>query len=312
MTSQRKYIVATRPSLLAYTQTKQIVDLLKKENPGCEFEIIKYSTKGDRVADRSLTEFGGTGIFVKELENAILDKRADFAVHSLKDVPNDLPKDLILAAYPQRINPHDIFLTNDGTDLKGIKEGFVVGTGSPRRRIQIFNLRADASFMDIRGNIDTRIKKLDEGKYDAIILAAAGLIRLGKVFPDNAELSFEECIPAIGQGAIALECRIDDNEAIEVLRKINHPETEIAVTAERVFMRAIGGGCKFPMAAYGAIENDIITLYVIAGDLGSGKYVRMTDKSSVSEANIMAGKLANRLKAACLEGNIDLYSSFNV
>lgn len=306
MYKKRKYIVATRPSLLAYTQTKQTVTLLKKKNPRCEFEIIKLSTKGDRVKDKQLTEFGGTGIFVKELENAILEKRADFAIHSLKDVPSELPEGLILTAYPQRINPNDIFLTNDGTNLKSIKKGFLVGTGSPRRRIQISQLRPDAIFKDIRGNIDTRIKKLINGEFDAIILAVAGLIRLGISFPKESELTVEQCIPAIGQGAIALECRANDDETIGILRKINHFETEITVNAERAFMATIEGGCKFPMAAYSSIDNDIATLTVMAGDIISGKHVLMSDKSNINAANDMAIKLANKLKADCLNKNIKL------
>ncbi len=308
MNQRKKYIVATRSSYLAYTQTKQIVDMLTQKNPDCEFVIKKFTTKGDKIKNKPLTEFGGTGVFVKELENAVLEKRADFAVHSLKDVPAEIPKGLILAAFPKRENPCDLFLTNNGTEIKDMKNKFIVGTGSLRRQIQLSALRRDACFKDIRGNIDTRLKKLEQGEYDAIVIAAAGMIRLDKTFSDEALLSVEECIPAVGQGTIALECRYDDQETINILKKINHYETELAVNTERIFMTAIEGGCKFPMAAYAFVEKNIVTLNVMAGNIESRKFIKMSDTSPVNKANDMAKKIANKLKTACFNKNICLVS----
>jgi len=193
MSKHRKFIVATRPSLLAFTQTQQTVELLRKKNPDFEFEILKITTHGDTVTDKPLTAFGGTGVFVKELENAILEGRADFAVHSLKDVPGIQPSELVLASFPAREDPRDILLLRKGFSLKDLNENCKIGTGSPRRMVQIAEIIPTALFSDLRGNIDTRIKKLEDGQYDGIVLAAAGLKRMGKQIEENSFLSVKSC-----------------------------------------------------------------------------------------------------------------------
>jgi len=298
MNTKKKYIVATRPSLLAYTQTEQTVNLLRAQNPDCEFEIVKFSTHGDKVTDKPLTQFGGTGVFVKELENAILEGKADFAIHSLKDVPSIQPEDLVLASFPPRENPCDVLLIHNNKKLEDLAEDCKIGTGSPRRIVQIAAMKPKAQFTELRGNIDTRINKLENGQYDAIVLAAAGLNRLGKSIDADSILSTELCLPAIGQGAIAIECKKDDTETINMLRSINHIETEIAVKAERSFMLTVGGGCKFPLAAYATINRDTIHLEAMTGDHKAYKMVRLSEDSTIDKAEELGKSLAGKIIAA--------------
>ncbi|MEI8087281.1 MAG: hydroxymethylbilane synthase, partial [Paludibacter sp.] len=293
--SKKKFIVATRPSLLAFTQTQQTVALLQEKNPDCEFEIIKISTHGDAVTDKPLTEFGGTGVFVKELENAILQGKADFAIHSLKDVPSIQPKELMLASFPKREDPRDVLLIKNGLKLSDLDENCNIGTGSPRRIVQIAALKPSAKFTDLRGNIDTRLQKLADGQYDAIVLAAAGLNRLGKEIAANAFLSVEICVPAIGQGAIALECRTEDKETIALLRTINDPNTEIAILAERSYMKTVGGGCKFPLGAYATIEDETVQLSVMLGNHHTNQIIRLDGGAPIAEAELLGKKLAEKI-----------------
>jgi hydroxymethylbilane synthase len=308
MPDNNKLVVATRGSLLARTQTEQTVQEIKNQNPETHFEINQISTIGDQVTDKPLVSFGGTGVFVKELENALFDKTADFAVHSLKDVPNTVPEGLILASFPKREAVNDLFLTrDDNKTILEMPQGFKIGTGSPRRIIQLRKIRPDAQFADLRGNIDTRFRKLEEGQYDAIILAAAGMHRLGKTLPQVAYLSIAEMLPAIGQGAIAIECRADDQRTIDAIRKINHYETELAVKTERVFMAKIEGGCKFPLAAYATVSNGKITLEVMAGELASDRFIRRVEESSIEKASDMALRMADDLLEECHRLNIKLH-----
>ncbi len=307
MPFKSKFIIATRGSLLARTQTEQTVASIKKQNSDKEFEIKQFSTLGDKVTDKPLVNFGGTGVFVKELEDALLKNNADFAIHSLKDVPSNLPKGLILACFPKRERPNDLFLTKSKSTIIEMPQGFKCGTGSPRRIIQLMKIRPDAKFFDLRGNIDTRLKKLDEGQYDAIILAAAGMNRLSKTYSETSILSIENLLPAIGQGAIAIECRENDKETIEVLKKINHYETEIAVKAERVFMKEIEGGCKFPLAAYATVSGNNLELDILAGQLSTGQFIRKKEKTTIDKAFDMAKRMAIELIDECHKKNIKLF-----
>jgi len=302
----KKYIVATRPSLLAYTQTMQTVELLKEKNPDCEFEVVKISTHGDAVTDKPLTAFGGTGVFVKELENAILEGKAHFAVHSLKDVPSLQPADLVLAAFPTRQDPRDVLLIKGGLNISDLKDSSVIGTGSPRRIVQIAEIKPTATFADLRGNIDTRLKKLEEGQYDAIVLAAAGLKRLGKHIDEKAFLSVQSCTPAIGQGAIAIECKAGDEDTIALLRTINDPATETAILAERAYMKTIGGGCKFPLGAYATVENETVELSVMLGNHHTQQIIRRSDKAPVAEAEALGKKLAEDIIAEAEKQGIEI------
>jgi len=306
MAAGKTYRVATRPSLLATTQTRQTVDLLQKQNRDAIFEIITFSTHGDRVVDKPLVAFGGTGLFVKELEQAMIDGKADFAIHSLKDMPGIQPDECIIASYAPRENASDILLTRNGNGITDLKAGMVVGTGSPRRQLQLQNLCPGIIFKDLRGNIDTRLRKLETGEFDAIVLAAAGLQRLGKQIPDTAYLSTGLCIPAVGQGAIALECRADDAETIALLKTINHRETEIAVTAERAFMRTIGGGCKFPLAAHAVIDGNSVSLNAIIGTVETGNCAIITERASIEDAEKLGIEIAGRMQKICNEKGICL------
>ena len=305
---KNKYVVATRPSLLATTQTEQTVNLLRAKYHEIEFEIKKFSTHGDLVTDKPLTAFGGTGVFVKELEMAMERGEADFAVHSLKDVPSIQPPEFILAAFPKREDPRDVILTRNNVRLDGLKDDCVIGTSSPRRLLQVAKLKPNAVFKDIRGNIDTRLRKLEEGDYDAIVLAASGLIRLGKKIPPNAFLSLDTCIPAIGQGIIGLECKKDDSTTIELLRSINHPYTEIAAIAERKFMGVIGGGCKFPLGAHAVIDGNHLTLYAMIGNHNTGELLRKNSISMTEKAEECGEILAIDVMTECKKLGIDFMS----
>jgi len=307
MSPKKKLIVATRPSLLAYTQTMQTVELLQKANPDIEFEVKKFSTQGDRVLNRSLTEFGTTGLFVKELEHALLEGEADIAVHSLKDVPSFHPKGLKLVAYPEREDSRDAFLTRDGQLIEDMPEGFVLGTGSPRRRVQLAHIRPDIVFKDIRGNIDTRKQKLMDGEYDAIILAAAGMNRMGKSASEDCLMDVDMCIPAIGQGAIAIETRSDDAETIARVARVNHEPTELAVLAERAFMAEIEGGCKFPLAAHAVVDGNLLNMIAIVGDLQSGDFIVESIEVPVEDSVAKSTDLAQNMKAICSEKGINFY-----
>jgi len=306
MQTKKTFRVATRPSLLATTQTGQTVDLLKAKNPGVNFEIITFSTHGDLVVDKPLVAFGGTGLFVKELEQAIIDGKADFAIHSLKDMPGNQPEEFTIAAFAERENPTDVLLTRDGNGIKDLKAGMIVGTGSPRRQLQLMNLCPGIIFKDLRGNIDTRLRKLETGEYDAIVLASAGLRRLGKTLSPSVMVPIDQCIPAVGQGAIALECRADDAETIALLKTINHRETEIAVVAERSFMRTIGGGCKFPLAAHAIIECETVTLNTIIGNVANGDFVNIKESASINDAEKLGIQIAEKMQKACKEKGISL------
>ncbi len=287
--------MATRPSLLAYTQTQQTVALLQERHPEIEFEIVKISTHGDKVADKPLTQFGGTGVFVKELENALMDGRADFAVHSLKDVPSIQPEGMLLAAFAPREDVRDVLLLNSAQSKEDLADDCIIGTGSPRRIVQLQQIKPNAQFKELRGNIDTRIQKLQDGHYDAIVLAAAGLNRLGKEIPENAFLSVDESIPAIGQGAICLECRADDTETIALLQSINDTATETAIIAERSLMKRIGGGCKFPLGAYAKIKNGKLTMMAMTGDHLTGKMISIEDADLPENAEQLGVKMAEKL-----------------
>lgn len=305
MTNNRILRIATRPSKLAVGQTKIIVSQLQAANPDVRFELVTISTLGDRDHASSLTAFGGTGVFVKELEQALLDGRADAAVHSLKDVPSGQPHGLQLASFPERENACDVFISRSGKRIEDMPQGFILGTGSPRRVLQLLKLRPDAQLRDIRGNIDTRLAKLDAGEYDAIILARAGLNRLGLAPAGATDLDMRQCIPAIGQGCIAIECRADDPETRQIMRSINHSETEACIRAERIFMATVEGGCKFPLAAHAVPSLGGILLRAIIGDLSNGLSRTREVQLSLAGLNNEAAVFANKFKTECLSEGIN-------
>jgi hydroxymethylbilane synthase len=261
----KNWKVGTRRSLLALTQTKWVVDQLKKLEPQASFELHEIVTKGDRILDVTLSKVGGKGLFVKEIEQSLFDKEADLAVHSLKDMPAELPEGLVIGAIPKRVDPRDVLLSKDGKTLDELPQGALVGTSSLRRAAQILAYRPDLQIESVRGNIDTRMRKLHEGNFDAIILAAAGLERVNFEGEIAQFLPVEISLPAVGQGALAIECRADDEETLALLRRMDDEPTRLAVTAERTFLNKMQGGCQVPIGAYATVHDGEIHITAMVG-----------------------------------------------
>ncbi|OGX68606.1 MAG: hydroxymethylbilane synthase [Paenibacillus sp. RIFOXYA1_FULL_44_5] len=255
----RKIIVGTRQSALALTQTMQVIDSLRKVSEerqiACEFEIKKIVTRGDRILDVTLSKVGGKGLFVKEIEQALLDGEIDMAVHSMKDMPSKRQDGLMVGAVPRRVDPRDALIMNSGLVLEDLPKGARVGTSSLRRAAQLKAFRPDLEIESIRGNIDSRLNKLQTEGFDAIVLAAAGLIRMGWMDRITSYVSTDRCVPAVGQGALGIECRADDLFMLELLGMINDAHTFHAVAAERSFLESLDGGCQIPMGAYAEIDD---------------------------------------------------------
>ncbi|HFA1980480.1 TPA: hydroxymethylbilane synthase, partial [Neisseria gonorrhoeae] len=261
----KKLVIASRESLLAMWQAKHIQGRLKALYPDCEVEILGMTTRGDRILDRTLSKVGGKGLFVKELEQSLQDGRADLAVHSIKDVPMDLPEGFALAAISERANPFDAFVSNRYARLEEMPEGAVVGTSSLRREAQLRARYPHLLIKPLRGNVQTRLSKLDNGEYDAIILAAAGLQRLELDERIRMILSESDSLPAAGQGALGIEIATHREDLYEVLKPLNHDTTHACVTAERALARALGGSCQVPLAAYCTEENGLLILRGLVG-----------------------------------------------
>jgi hydroxymethylbilane synthase len=265
--TKRKIVIATRGSKLALWQAEWIKAELEKINPGIGIDLNKIKTTGDKILDVPLAQVGGKGLFVKEIEEAILRGEADLAVHSMKDVPTELPEGLHLSAICKREDPRDAFITAVSSQqsavsrqkkikyFKELPQGANVGTSSLRRICQLLNKRPDLKISQLRGNVDTRIRKLDEGQFDAIILAAAGVKRLGRAEKITEILPPEISLPAVGQGAIGIECRVDDEFINNLLKNLNHKETSVCVRAERAFLKKLEGGCQVPIAAYARLRS---------------------------------------------------------
>jgi hydroxymethylbilane synthase len=257
-------LIATRESRLALWQAEHVRELLLGRL-GRAADLLPMTTRGDRILDRTLSKVGGKGLFVKELETAMEDGRADLAVHSLKDVPMDLPEGFVLAAVLEREDPRDAFVSNRHGGLEELPRGAVVGTSSLRRVVQLLAHRPDLRIEPLRGNLDTRLRKLDEGGYDAIVLAAAGLKRLGAEHRIRAWFAVSDVLPCAGQGALALECRCDDADLQRQLAELQHRPTALAVSAERAVSRALGGSCSMPLAAYAAWQDAELAVEVALG-----------------------------------------------
>ncbi|MFT8320553.1 MAG: hydroxymethylbilane synthase [Bacillus sp. (in: firmicutes)] len=257
----RKIIVGSRRSKLAITQTNWVIEQLKKLDPSFEFEVKEVVTKGDVILDVTLSKVGGKGLFVKEIEQSMLNKEIDIAVHSMKDMPAILPIGLIIGCIPPREDHRDALISKNHIPLKELKKGAVIGTSSLRRGAQLLAERPDLQIKWIRGNIDTRLKKLETEDYDAIILAAAGLARMGWTSDVVTEfLDPEVCLPAVGQGALAIECREDDKEVLELLSKLSSEETTRTVYAERAFLNKMDGGCQVPIAGFAELDGKEVVL----------------------------------------------------
>ncbi|WP_284637854.1 hydroxymethylbilane synthase [Paenibacillus silviterrae] len=308
----RKIVVGTRQSALALTQTGQVVDQLKAlcEERGLEveFELKKIVTKGDRILDVTLSKVGGKGLFVKEIEQALMDGEIDMAVHSMKDMPFELPEGLTIGAVPKREDPRDVLITRYGGGWDKLPQGAKVGTSSLRRSSQLQYARPDLQIEAIRGNIDSRLRKLETEGFDAILLAAAGLHRIGWQEKISEYLPADVCLPAVGQGALAIECRANDEFVLSLLEPYRHEETARAVAAERSYLGRLNGGCQVPIGAYGQIQQD--GTIVLTGMVGSpdGKTLlkeTMTgtdpDKLGLAVADALIAKGASELLALAVE-----------
>lgn len=257
--------IATRKSPLALWQTEQVAERLRLAHPDLRVEILGMRTRGDKFLDAPLAKIGGKGLFVKELEQGLLDRRADIAVHSMKDVPIDLPAGLQLPVIMEREDPRDALVANNYGDIDELPAGVRVGTSSLRRQCQLAARRADLVIRPLRGNVNTRLSKLDAGEYDAIVLAAAGLMRLGFEQRIRQRLSPEESLPAIGQGAIGIECRVDDGRVKALIAPLHHADTADRVRAERALNRRLRGGCQAPIAGYAVLEDGWLRLRGLVG-----------------------------------------------
>lgn len=258
--------IATRKSQLALWQAEYVASMLTQAHPGLRVQLVKMSTQGDKILDTPLAKVGGKGLFVKELEQGLLTGDADIAVHSMKDVPVELPPGLHLPVICPREDPRDAFVSNSIDTFETLPQGARVGTSSLRRQCQLRAQRPDLEIRDLRGNVNTRLKKLDEGEYDAIILAAAGLKRLGFEARIREALAPELSLPAIGQGAVGIECRSDDPEVNELISPLHHAVTATRVTAERAMNARLQGGCQVPIAGFAVLEHGVLLLRGLVGE----------------------------------------------
>jgi hydroxymethylbilane synthase len=292
-------VIASRGSQLALWQARWVETQLRAGGAACRIEIVK--TTGDKITDVALSKVGTKGLFTKEIEEALLDGRADLAVHSLKDLPTELPAGLVLAAVPEREDPRDAVL---GKRLSDLPQGAKVGTSSLRRAAQLRTLRPDLAIESVRGNLDTRIRKLDEGQYDAIVLAAAGLKRLGLADRISEILGPDRMCSAVGQGALAIETRAS-GPGFEACRVLDHPATRAAVTAERGVLGALGGGCQVPIGAYAAVSGDVLRIQAIVAAPDGTELIRAEDHGPAADAEAighrLGAELLNRGAAKILE-----------
>ncbi|MFT5161879.1 MAG: hydroxymethylbilane synthase [Alteromonadaceae bacterium] len=295
--SSKTIRIATRKSALALWQAEFVKAQLEEKHPGVFVELVPMSTKGDRILDTPLAKIGGKGLFVKELEVAMLEGRADIAVHSMKDVPVDFPDGLVLHTICEREDPRDAFVSNQFKSIDELPQHAVVGTSSLRRQCQLRELRPDLQIKDLRGNVNTRLAKLDNGEYDAIILAAAGLIRLEMLERISSYIEPEVSLPANGQGAVGIECRDGDNEVKALLSALEHAPTRHRVLAERAMNRHLEGGCQVPIGAYAVIDDGQIWLRGLVGSTDGRQIIRNEVTGSVAQGEALGIELAEKLLA---------------
>jgi len=283
--------LGTRKSKLALWQANFVKE--KLEALGCKVELVPITTTGDKILDAPLAKIGGKGLFVKEIENALLAGEIDLAVHSLKDVPMIIPEGLTLSAITEREEPYDVLISRNGKRLEELPFGAVVGTSSLRRQVQIKRRRRDLKVEILRGNVDTRLRKLKEGLYDAIVLAHAGVKRMG--FSGEVSQVLKDFIPAVGQGSLAIETRAEDERVINFVKVLNHEESWLSAVCERAFLRELQGGCQVPIGAYAWIEGDRIKIKGFISDLEGERFLEGYEEGSLQEAEEVGKRLAQRL-----------------
>jgi hydroxymethylbilane synthase len=287
--------IGTRGSHLALAQTRWVEAQLQALHPGLATELVIIKTTGDKLKDVPLAQIGGKGLFIKEIEEALLAGEVDLAVHSLKDMPAEMPPGCTLGAVPEREDCRDAFISHHYASLEEIPAGGRVGTGSLRRKVQILHRRPDLKVVHLRGNVDTRLRKLETEGLDAIILAAAGLKRLGLGHIPRGYLSESEMLPAIGQGALGLEVRGSDRTVLELLQPLNHVPTQVAVTAERAFLARLEGGCQVPVAALGRLESGALSLEALISDVEGRQVLQDRLAGRPEEAESIGRRLAEML-----------------
>ncbi|MBQ1187637.1 MAG: hydroxymethylbilane synthase [Peptococcaceae bacterium] len=293
--SKKVVKVGTRDSILAMWQTQFVVDELKKVTDEYEFEIISLKTKGDKILDVALAKIGDKGLFTKELEVGLLAGEIDFAVHSMKDMPTALPEGLQISSMLKRHNPADAFVSDKYNSFMELPEGAKVGTSSLRRRAQLLHARPDLDIHDLRGNVQTRMRKMREENFDGIILAAAGLERLEMFGDIKEELSYDICLPAVSQGVIGVETRENDEEIIALVQLVNDRTAEICVKAERALLRSLEGGCQIPIGAYAELNEDTVVLEGMVGSLDGKTIIRESITGTAEQCESLGETLANRL-----------------
>lgn len=293
----REIRIATRKSALALWQAEYVKARLEQAHPGLKVSLVPMVSRGDKLLDAPLAKIGGKGLFVKELETALLENEADIAVHSMKDVPMDFPEGLGLFCICEREDPRDAFVSTTYESLDALPAGSVVGTSSLRRQAQLLARRPDLKIQFLRGNVNTRLAKLDAGEYDAIILAAAGLIRLGFEDRIRSSISAEDSLPAGGQGAVGIECRSADADVHALLAPLHHRETALRVTAERALNKHLNGGCQVPIACYALLEDDQLWLRGLVGQPDGGLLLRAEDRAASSDAEALGVRVAEALLA---------------
>ncbi len=298
--------IATRKSPLALWQAEHVAARLRAAHPGVDVVLLPMSTKGDQILDRSLAAIGGKGLFIKELEIALEERRADLAVHSMKDVPADLPAQFTIGAILERADPRDALVAPRAGALEALPSGARVGTSSLRRRAQLLAARPDLRIEALRGNLNTRVRRLDEGSLDAIVLACAGLARLGWEQRIAARLPLEVSLPAVGQGAIGVECRADDTTILARLAALEHPPTRVAVDAERAFSRRLGGGCQSPVAAHATLDGGRLGLRGLVASTDGRRVLRDGLSGTADAAAALGEALAQRMLAAGARELLDL------
>lgn len=295
--STREIRIATRKSALALWQAEYVKARLEHAHPGLLVTLVPMVSKGDKLLDSPLSKIGGKGLFVKELETALLENEADIAVHSMKDVPMDFPEGLGLFCICEREDPRDAFVSNRFASLDELPAGSIVGTSSLRRQAQLLALRPDLQIRFLRGNVNTRLAKLDAGEYDAIILAAAGLIRLGFEARITANLSIENSLPAGGQGAVGIECRTLDADIHALLAPLHHADTAVRVSAERALNRHLNGGCQVPIACYAVLEGEQLWLRGLVGEPNGGLLLHAQARAPRDAAQALGVQVAEDLLA---------------
>lgn len=289
--------IATRQSRLALWQAEHVAEKLRAAHPGLEVVLVPMTTQGDRILDRTLAQVGGKGLFIKELEVAIAEGRADIAVHSMKDVPSELPEGMTLAAMLSRADPRDAFLSVKHPSFDALPQGARVGTSSLRRQCQLKSLRPDLEVLPLRGNVETRLRKLQDGDYDAIVLAAAGLTRLGLADRITHYIDTEQSLPAVGQGIVGVECRSDDARSVELLGALDDAAARQCCEAERAFALRLQGSCQSPVAGFAELEGDRIRLRGLVGSDDGRTVYRGSIEGPAAQRHALGTALAERLIA---------------